>query len=162
MKTTIMLWCGKHLDKILWVIAILLVAIAMLNPVRASAECLTRSEAHHAYPNKHLWWHPGEDGRCWDNTHGKRHASRHRIRPTPPAELEGNASPRSVKGLASSGMRQERDNREIRSPQDSAETIWPRVIHITMVGTNFNDRWPDELPTISPLRWSHELMEFGR
>jgi hypothetical protein len=149
MKTTIMLWCGKHLDKILWVIAILLVAIAMLNPVRASAECLTRSEAHHAYPNKHLWWHPSDDGRCWDNTHGRRHASRHhKIH----SSADTGASPPVREGIQK--LDQERSSAD--------ETIWPRVIHITMIGTTFNDRWPDKQVTISPLRWSQELIEFGR
>ena len=38
---------------------------------------MTLREARHAYHGEHLWWHPGDDGRCWDNTHGRRHSKIH-------------------------------------------------------------------------------------
>ena len=39
-------------------------------------------------------------------------------------------------------------------------TLGPRAIQIAMVGTNFNDRWPEDQPSISPLRWLREVVEF--
>lgn len=110
--------------------------VLCVTSAHASPSCMTFHEARQAYPHKHIRWHPSDGGRCWGDMQG-----RIRIASKPENRL-------SQQDLA------------IVAP-DQPEDVWPSVIHLTMIGTTFTDRWPETSTAISPLRWSNELIEFG-
>lgn len=109
-------------------------AAASPSPKHSEGGCLTLAKARHAHPDRHLWWRPSDQGeRCWSDTRGELRAKQAR-------GLKRIAAQPSVSPAAS---------------------VWPAVDPIATIGATFNDRWPAAGPSISPFRWSRELVEFG-
>jgi hypothetical protein len=121
--------------------------IAMLSAAAASP-CMTQAQARRVHPDRHLWWHPRDDGaHCWDGNGPRSSGGRSdeaKAREVT-AQSRGRREPDDLQSAGQAGVGSERT-----SPP---EAVPPPP--------TFIDRWPETMAAISPLRWSRELMEFG-